>query len=150
MPNKPVHLATSVSTGLAFAYFTGPGENGFDRFLEIAGGALGGAVGGLLPDLCDPPCQPNHRSLAHGVLPVLAGASVWSQGLTGWQANLRNNADAFAQKRAASVDPLLAALYALTEMALRVLSGAVAGLGAGYLTHVALDCMTPCGLPLIN
>jgi len=44
----------------------------------------------------------------------------------------------------------LAAWYGLVEMALRVLCGAVAGLGAGYLTHVALDFMTPCCLPLIN
>jgi hypothetical protein len=151
MPNKPIHLATSGSAGLVFAYMNAPAEGtGFDRFLETTGGSLGGALGGLLPDVFDPPCHPHHRSLAHGVLPVVAGAGVWVGGLAGWQVSLRNQADAFALKRLNSVDPLMAALYGFVEMALRVLCGAVAGFGAGYLTHVALDFTTPCGLPLIN
>lgn len=151
MPNKPVHIATSGSAGLIGAYMAAPAEvTGFDRFLETAGGTLGGALGGLLPDVFDPPFHPHHRGLAHGVLPVVAGAAVWGQGTAGWQVSFRNQADAFAMKRAHTVDPLMAALYGFVEMALRLLCGAIVGFGAGYLTHVGLDFTTPCGLPLIN
>jgi hypothetical protein len=107
-------------------------------------------LGGFLPDVFDPPCHPHHRSLAHGVLPVLAGAGVWGQGLAGWQASLRNQAEGYALARLDTVDPFMAAVYSFAELALRILCGAVAGLGAGYLTHVVLDFTTPCGLPLIN
>jgi hypothetical protein len=151
MPNKPVHLATSGSAGMICAYMNvSANGTGVDRFLEVAGGGLGGALGGLLPDIFDPPCHPHHRSLAHGLLPVAAGAGVWGQGLVGWQVSLRNQADAFALKRANTVDSVMAAMYGLAEIALRVLCGAVAGFGAGYLAHVVLDFTTPCGLPLIN
>ena len=151
MPNKPVHVATSGPAGLICAYMNAPIDaTGMNRLLEVAGGACGGALGGLLPDVFDPPYHPRHRALAHGMLPVLAGASVWGQGLGGWQTSLRQQADTFAVKRRSTVDPFLAALYSFAEMTLRLLCGAVAGLGAGYLTHIALDFTTPCCLPLIN
>ena len=151
MPNKPVHLVTSGSVGTICAYMNAPTSGaGTDRFLEVAGGVLGGVLGGLLPDVFDPPCHPHHRSLAHGVLPVIAGAGVWVQGLAGWQTHLREQEEAYSCLRVSTVDPFLAAWYGFVEMALRVLCGTVAGLGAGYLTHVALDFTTPCCLPLIN
>jgi len=151
MPNKPVHLVTSASVGTICAYMNAPTSGAAtDRFLEVAGGVLGGALGGLLPDIFDPPCHPHHRSLAHGVLPVIAGAGVWVQGSAGWQTHLRKQAEAYSRLRVSTVDPFLAVWCGFVEMALRVLCGAVAGFGAGYLTHVALDFTTPRCLPLIN
>jgi hypothetical protein len=40
--------------------------------------------------------------------------------------------------------------HAFAEWVLRLLSGFVAGFGAGYVTHVVLDFGTPRCLPLIN
>jgi hypothetical protein len=151
MPNKPVHLVTSGSVGTICAYMNAPTSGaGTDRFLEVAGGVLGGVLGGLLPDVFDPPCHPHHRSLAHGVLPVIAGAGVWVLGLAGWQTHLREQAEAYSRLRVSTVDPFLAAWYGFVEMALRVLCGTVAGLGADTLLMLRSISRRRVCLPLIN
>lgn len=150
MPNRPIHVATSTTAGAGYAFYKAHNQNDLAKILEAAGGALGGYIGGILPDLLDPPLHPGHRAFAHGFLPVAAGASVWSQGLDGWQTRLRQLANEQSYRRSQSTDPLAAAWYAIAEWAIRLLSGLLAGFGAGYITHVALDFGTPRCLPLIS
>ena len=150
MPKQPIHIATSVPAGALFAYHKAPENNELNRLLETAGGGLGGFLGGILPDRFDPPTHPGHRGLAHGLIPVAAGASVWAQNLNGWQQSLRIRADEYARLRAQATDPLLLGWYVVAETALRLLCGVLAGFGAGYVTHVALDFTTPRCLPLIS
>ena len=73
-----------------------------------------------------------------------------NQGLDGWQNQLRRLADEHNLARSLSTDPLAIAWHALAEWALRLLTGFLAGLGAGYVTHVVLDFGTPRCLPLIS
>jgi hypothetical protein len=118
--------------------------------METLGGALGGYCGGILPDCIDPPFHPGHRALGHGFVPVAAAANFWYQGLDGWQNQLRLLADEQGYRRSLSFDPAATAWHAFAEWVLRLLSGFVAGLGAGYVTHIVLDFGTPRCLPLIS
>lgn len=149
MPNRTFHLATSGPAGALFAYANAPGNNAIPRILEMVGGGLGGLAGGALPDVLDPPAHPCHRSWAHGIVPVAAGAAYWGEELPGWQDAIRRQADRFAQLRASERQPLLAAWYAIVEVVLRLCCGFLAGAGAGYVTHLALDFTTPRCLPVL-
>src|SRR6266568_3964936 len=66
-----------------------------------------------------------------------------------WQANLRTEAQRYAQLRAASPALLPTIGYAVLEFILRFLSGLPAGLLAGYASHLALDSLTPSSLPIL-
>jgi len=150
MPNRPLHLATSGPAGAVFAYYKAIDKKEIQLVEETLGGALGGLLGGLLPDILDPPLHPGHRAFAHGLLPVAVGTSAWAHSLDSWQKNLRDRADEYTRLQFQVTEPLLKAWYGVIAMALRVLSGMLAGLVAGYLTHIALDFTTPRCLPLIS
>lgn len=149
MPNRPIHLATSGPAGAAFAYYNSPYTNDIQRLQEVVGGALGGLLGGLLPDLCDPPRHPGHRAVAHAVLPVGLGATAWIGNLDSWQKDLRDRADEYTRRQSQADDPFLQALDGLLALVFRMLSGMLAGIVAGYVTHICLDFTTPRCLPLI-
>jgi hypothetical protein len=150
MPSHPFHAATSTPAGAGYAFYKANQQNGLARTIEVLGGALGGYCGGILPDCIDPPFHPGHRSLAHGIVPVATAGAIWNQGLDGWQNQLRRLADEHNYRRSLAADPAAVAWHALAEWALRMLAGFLAGLGAGYVTHVMLDFGTPRCLPLIS
>ena len=74
----------------------------------------------------------------------------WNQAMDGWQNHFRQLADEHAYYRSGSTDFLSTAWHACAEWVLRLLSGFLAGIGAGYVTHVALDFGTPRCLPLMS
>lgn len=150
MPNRPIHIATSTPAGAGYAFYKSNSQNDLSRLLETLGGAAGGYVGGILPDGIDPPIHPGHRSWGHGLAPVAAATVVWNQGLDGWQDRLRQHANYHAQLRTQATDLLSTTWHGFVEWVLRLLSGFIAGIGAGYVTHVALDFGTPRCLPLIS
>jgi hypothetical protein len=88
-------------------------------------------------------------SLAHSLTPAATGAAFWYRDLDDWQNHLRQVADQHAYGRAMSTDLASTTLHALAEWVLRLLSGFLAGFGAGYITHVALDFATPRCLPFV-
>lgn len=150
MPNRPFHVATSTPAGAGYVFYKANQQNGLARAVEALGGAFGGYCGGILPDCIDPPFHPGHRSLGHGFVPVAAAGAIWNQCLDGWQSQLRRLADEHNYRRSLSTDPAATAWHALAEWVLRMLAGFLAGLGAGYVTHVALDFGTPRCLPLVS
>jgi hypothetical protein len=150
MPNRQFHIATSTPAGAGYAFYKANEQSDLARILETLGGAIGGCCGGVLPDCIDPPFHPGHRSLGHGFVPVAAAGTIWNQGLDGWQDQLRRVADEHNYRRLLSTDSAAAAWHAMAEWALRLLAGFLAGLSAGYVTHVAFDFGTPRCLPLIS
>lgn len=150
MPNRPVHLVSSGVAGAVFANYRARQVNAIQPFSEFLGGAAGGLMGGILPDVFDPPTHPGHRSLAHALIPVGAGSTAWIRALDGWQARLRGRADEYSRLQVRESDPVLKTWYGAVATALRMLCGMLAGLVAGYLTHIVLDFATPRGLPLIS
>lgn len=114
------------------------------------GGCLAGLVASRLPDLFDPPVSPNHRDVAHAVAPVGAVlVAAWGL-LKEGQERLRAYADTLAaeRERSNSMTDLQRRSNRLLEWLCRALAGALAGATAGYLSHLALDGLTPSGLPV--
>jgi hypothetical protein len=69
--------------------------------------------------------------------------------LGGWQAQLRAEASRRASLRQPAVTSFERFWQVLVEILCRLGAGALAGLLAGYGSHVALDAFTPASLPLL-
>lgn len=116
--------------------------------LEILGGLVGGNMGARLPDAFDPPNHPGHRSLAHGAVPMTVAGTAAVNALDGWQGRLRVEANRRAVLRVSAATPIERLWHALLELLCRIGAGALAGLLAGYGSHLALDAFTAASLPL--
>lgn len=81
-----------------------------------------GYFGGRIPDLLEPATNPNHRRFFHCVL-VLLLIAYGIKLLMDWKP--KDNAE-------------------------RILKGVLIATGIGYLSHLALDGMTPKSLPLLG
>ena len=149
MPNRDVHLPIGALSGAAYATYHALGQPGPYILAEAAGGMLGGIGGGLLPDWIDTPCYPRHRAEAHSMSITGTVGYYMNQQLPQWQANLRAEAQRCAQLSAASTSLLPQIGYSALELIFRFLSGLLAGLLAGYASHLALDSLTPSSLPVL-
>jgi len=154
MPRRRTHVrvgaVSGAVSGAGLAAYRSVGQRPWPRLIEIAGGGARGARGGCFPDVLEPPYWPGHRGPAHSVSAlVLIGRVVYDK-LDEWQATLRRHADRCAEKRA-EYEPgsLLAMAWALAEAALRFTAGLLAGVAAGYISHIGLDALTPAGITLI-
>lgn len=144
MPNRTVHMATSSFVGTITALRMSESQPSDHRLHEVVGGFLGGLAGGRLPDVIEPPLHPNHRGFAHSVTATAAVLKAGQEYLESSQQWLRDRADSL-ELRAASLpaNSLAAALLKLIASMCRIAAGFLAGLAAGYLTHVVLDAFTP-------
>jgi hypothetical protein len=148
MPNRDVHVRVGAAAGGGYALYMSYGQPAGHVVAETAGGAFAGIVGGVLPDWIDTPSSPWHRAEAHSMaITGFAGRFV-SRELPSWQALLRGQADHYATLRAQSTLPLQQFFLWLAECACRFLAGAIAGVLAGYASHLTLDVLTPRSLPL--
>jgi|ERR1700733_974696 len=148
MPNRDVHFPVGAIAGGGYALYMAQTQPRFHIAAEIVGGVLGGIAGGLLPDKIDAPTCPRHRAEAHSVAFTGAAGKLLSDQLPQWQNFLRSQADRYALMRAHSSVPLEQFFLWMAENACRVLAGAIAGLLAGYASHLILDSLTPMSLPL--
>lgn len=149
MPNRRVHVQVGAVAGCFVAANRAQAQPGQCVWREVLGGILGGIGGGLLPDLIDTPDSPHHRAEAHSLSITGAAGYYVSDRLCAWQSSLREHADHFAQMRYASPDPLPQIGYGLLELFFRFLAGALAGLLAGYASHLIFDSFTPSSLPIL-
>ena len=149
MRNRDVHLPIGAVSGVAYAGYLAWGPPAPHLLGEAAGGLLGGIGGGLVPDWIDTPCSPRHRAEAHSMSITGTVGYFISGQLPAWRSSLRNKADDYAQKRAASTAFLPQIGYGFLELLFRFLAGALAGLLAGYASHLALDSLTPSSLPIL-
>lgn len=151
MPNRAVHDTAGVAPGGLLAVLMAGEQPNAYMFLECLGGGIGGFAASRLPDKFDPPVCPNHRDIAHAVLPV-GGAvvAIWEVVKQGQEA-LRSYADQLAVQRTASnnMSDFERLLNQLLEWACRVLAGVLAGAVGGYVSHLALDAGSTRGLPLL-
>ncbi len=148
MPNRNAHLAIGAVTGALRSCLAEPRLKGTDQFWNLVGGAIGGAVGGLLPDVLEPATSPHHRQFAHGVLPTLGVAALTRP---------VRRAVKVRTRRWAREGPLPGTSMQSTSGSAGVprelrflLLGAIRGIEAGYVSHLAADALTPKGLPLIG
>lgn len=144
MPNRTTHLVTSSFVGTVTAWSLSEEQPSDHRLHEVVGGFLGGLAGGRLPDVIEPPLNPNHRGFAHSVSASAAILKVGQESLESAQQWLRSRADVLdARAEALPPNSLGRALSKLLASLCRIAAGFLAGLIAGYLTHVVLDAGTP-------
>lgn len=149
MSNGRTHRAVGTIAGGGYALARAKQQAPEHVLLEVLGGAVAGNLGARLPDVFDPPLHPGHRSLAHGIVPVAAAGRAAVNALDGWQAQLRAEASRRASLRQSAATSFERFWQALIEILCRLGAGALAGLLAGYGSHVALDAFTPASLPLL-
>lgn len=149
MPNRDVHGPVGAVSGGAYALYMSDGQSPWHAVAETVGGAAGGLVGGILPDQIDTPEHPRHRAEAHSM--AITGTIGWilKENLPQWQSALRDQADSFATMRTQADSPLLQVVYWLAEYFCRFFAGLIAGVLAGYGSHLALDFFTPMSIPVL-
>jgi hypothetical protein len=148
MPNHDVHWPVGTASGGAYALYMSYGQPPCHVIAETLGGAVGGCAGGVLPDRIDTPDSPRHRADAHTMALTGAIGCIVQQNLPDWQVWLRARADEFARMGAASTSGIDQFLFMLGEFFCRFLVGLIAGVLAGYASHLVLDFFTPASLPI--
>ncbi len=149
MSNRRTHLIAGTGAGLSLAGYLARNERPSVLVAEAVGGALGGALGCLGPDIVEPAVHSWHRSVAHSYATAATIATATVQGVQRWQEYCRACATSHDEAFSQSVTDGERLWHRLMALVWRVLSGFVAGLPAGYLSHLALDACTPRGIPLV-
>jgi hypothetical protein len=149
MSDGRTHRAIGTIAGGGYALAKAQQQHPEHLVLEVFRGLLAGNLGARLPGVFDPPLHPGYRALAHGVVPVVAAGRAAVGALDGWQTQLRAEAGRRAALQDSAATPLERLWHALLELLCRLGAGALAGLLAGYGSHVALDAFTPASLPLL-
>ena len=160
MPNCNTHKLVGVMSGGLFAAYRAKDQSPDNRAAECVGGVIGGYFGGPFPDILEPAISPWHRGVAHSYstgASVIAGAA---DILAGWEKVCRNNAENAKALRMtqtpsgmsvpASPNPIQQALLSLEELFWRLAAGFLNGFVAGYVSHLALDALTPRSIPLLG
>lgn len=132
MPNKATHVRAGMISGGAVATLQARDLSGAALLAEVLGGILGGYCGGRLPDVIEPPTSPRHRQTAHSWTIGIGTAFSALQILPQWQCSIRD----FGKERSPEIQFLC-----------HVAAGTLMGVAVGYVSHLALDSVTPSGLP---
>ena len=151
MPNRQTHVRVGILAGCGFAAYRSCEQDLPNMLLETIGGGVGGYVGSRLPDVVEPASWPGHRQLAHSA--ITGGAVAFSiyELLAGWENLCRSKAELYSQQKGTEgTNVLKNILFTLLEIILRVVAGFLSGLGAGYLSHLALDGTTRSGIPFLQ
>jgi hypothetical protein len=158
MSDGKTHKFVGAGAGAVAAGFRAKQQKNHHCLAEVVGGALGGYVGGQLPDLLEPAISSWHRNVAHS---CTAGGAILAMGnaFTVFEASCRENAEkcrALPMEQEGDVfvfvpaDPIARLLLSLFEIFWRIAAGFANGLRAGYISHLALDAMTPRSIPLLT
>lgn len=158
MPNGKVHKVVGTGVGACYAAIHAGGQSARNRAIETLGGGLGGYVGGPFPDVLEPALSPRHRGIAHSCS-VGAAICFVKSNLDELVAACRERADKAAALSGTVQDGVLVTIPSdglsqlwaqIEELFWRLLAGFLNGLAAGYVSHLALDAMTPSSLPLLS
>jgi hypothetical protein len=154
MPRKVTHEVVGTLTGGGFAAYKARDQKPSVAALEVIGGTIFGNISSRLPDVIEPSklYGPNHRRFAHSVAAGGAISFATYEWLDKWQEFCRSQAEYYHSKKDEDgVNGVEKFLYSLLEILSYLASGALAGLSAGYLSHLALDCFfSSKSLPLIE
>jgi hypothetical protein len=159
MPDGATHKLIGASGGCVFAAYRAKDQNPGSWIAELAGGAIGGYVGGILPDILEPAISSWHRGVAHSYVGGATVVATAIEVLSKWEIACRTNAENCKATPAivipggmfvaAPPDPVYQFLSSLAELFWRLMAGFLNGLVAGYVSHLALDAITPRSIPLL-
>lgn len=148
MACRRTHVVVGVAAGAAGAAYWSRGDAA-SRFAETVGGCVGGALGGVLPDIAEPAINSWHRSIAHSYSAVAVGFATVPDNMVHWQEYCREQADLHDRMSESAVDRWQCAWHLACALLWRLAAGLIVGVAVGYLSHLALDQLTPRGLPLL-
>ncbi len=150
MPRRPTHIVFGGLAGVIAASAVGPNEASPFSLIEAAAGLVGGCIGGAAPDLIEPATTPLHRGVFHSAAlggGALAAAAKYGKEL---EHDLRRGLAALHAEAQAETDPTRRALKWLLVILAHAATGFAVGIGAGYLSHLALDAVaSPSSLPVV-
>jgi hypothetical protein len=152
MANASIHKPVAAASGTIFAAVRARAANqpSATVLFEGLGGCIGGLAGGCLPDWVEPATWPGHRSFFHSLLLGGVATTTALQSLNRWESFCRQQAEiALAKSRAADASDWQRFCDWIVGLFWQIAAGFLAGLIAGYGSHLALDLVTPAGLPLI-
>lgn len=145
MPNGKVHRTVGAIVGFAGVAYLIEGSLG-QLSVEIFGGVMGGILGAMMPDIIDRPDCPQHRSIAHGVLPVGIVLFLACRYLMTCRALANDIVYSLANLYIISPELNHVIGQELGYMA----AGGVIGFILGYASHLVLDAFTPGSLPIVK
>lgn len=148
MARQRTHVVVGVAAGAAGAAYWSRG-NTPSRLAETVGGGIGGALGGVLSDLVEPAINSWHRSIAHSYSAIAVGLATVSDKMVRWQEYCREQAALHDRMSQASLEDWWRAWHTVCALLWRLAGGFLVGVAVGYLSHLALDQVTPRGLPLL-
>ncbi len=149
MANRRMQSLVGAAAGGATPLYLARDQEPSLQPVETVGGLIGDAVGGRLPDLFEPSLAPRHRSVAQALVPTGVVGLTFGPSLHGVQQPIREWADRCRAQCDAATSTLEQILWWLAEMACRLAAGSMAGIAAGYASHLLLGAGTPMGLPLL-
>lgn len=148
--NRSVHVAVGVGGAVVVGAIRSADQDPWKRIVEGVGHSLGGYVGARAPDVLEPATSPCHRDVGHSAAvgaALVAGA--W-KGVPVWEGWFRAKADELAAARVeGDASSMKRIAFAILEGLCRMLAGFALGFAVGYGSHLALDMMTPEGIPLL-
>jgi membrane-bound metal-dependent hydrolase YbcI (DUF457 family) len=150
LPDGRTHAFLGVTVGAATGVLVAPEEPDYAKLIVAMGAAFGGYAGGILPDVLEPPLHPHHRDFCHSVM--LTGSLVAATGAPAGAATTELFAAAArlrAQRAALPPNDPNRFWLGAQEALCHLLSGAMVGFLAGYVSHVAADSTTSRGVPLM-
>lgn len=153
MSSGKVHRVAGILTGGMYAAIRARNQKPLDLALEVIGGAMGGRLGASLPDILEPAIHSHHRDFFHSVIFALGGGGLSIPAANKLVEKLRAQTNVVrAQARAAGARGDTQEQFTLTVTAalLLLFAGALNGAAVGYLSHVALDSVTPRSIPLLT
>ena len=147
MPKRETHQKVGMTAGAVASAYHARGETLGDALVEVLGGRCAGWLAGALPDILEPAYRnPRHRSLCYSSVVLVTTAMMV---LEREREQLRQRARELHDARQTATNLIDVAVLFLLEIAYRFLAGALAGLQAGYVSHLALDAGTKASLPLL-
>jgi hypothetical protein len=147
--NAQAHRLGGAVAGGGVAFVTRKGQNGIETLVEVLAGAGGGILGAKVPDWIEPATHSWHRGTAHSFTVAGGITAGSSQGIVSMEASCQERiatARLRLQYAATPGEQLLHTLEILFWLALVAL---LKGLAGGYVSHLALDALTPRGIPII-
>jgi membrane-bound metal-dependent hydrolase YbcI (DUF457 family) len=151
MPNGKTHVVAGTTAGALVAGFRTRPEDGPANLLVVVGGGVGGYITARWPDVFEPANSPHHRKFAHSATTGAAILQCAIEAVPEWESHWRRVAIEVREQRAdPNRTPFEQAILIVVELLAWALVGLFAGLAAGYVSHLALDFVTPASLPLLG
>lgn len=146
--NRNFHTTAGVCSALSVSAIY-PRYKSEDLLHQLIGLSIGGYLGARLPDILDPPTNPRHRSLGHGILPCTYSLNfLWESLSPEWEIFFIKKAEYFQRLHNNSSDPFMKVIYFLLMQLSHFFVWMCKGLIIGYASHLLSDFTTPMGLPI--